>query len=229
MSHILLVEDDPAVLHRLQATIELGGFTSSHTVSAAEALRRVKAEQFDAILLDLGIPDLSGPHLIEKIRAVSDVPVIVISGGWDEAAIIAALDSGADDFVAKPFVRSELLARIRVVLRCYAALRGEPANAAPILIEPPDNPIIQRPIKHGEMVDRLIRHLRSRRSRLVPSHEIISVVWGADKQRTEKNLRVLMVAARRKLKARGQRFEIINVHGRGYRIAPTAPSPPTVR
>jgi len=219
MSHVLLVEDDPAVLHLLQATADYGGFTSSQAVSAAETLRRVRSEPFDAILLDLGLPDLAGSHLIEEIRALSDIPVIVVSGRSDEPTRIAALDAGADDFVSKPFMPGELLARVRAAMRRYTTVPGEQPDAPGELAEErPSSFTTHRTIKRGSMEDRLIGFLRAREGELVTSDDIIASVWGPDKQRTEKNVRVLVAMVRRKLKAQGQPFEIINEHGRGYRI-----------
>jgi two-component system, OmpR family, KDP operon response regulator KdpE len=214
MSHVLLVEDDPAVLQVLQAMAEFGGFTSSQAVSATEALQRIKTQSFDAILLDSGVQDLGGPHLIEAIRAVSDVPLIVVSGKSDQQSIIAALDAGADDYVAKPFMPGELLARIRAALRRYAVLPRDVPKPVK------SSGKASRRLRRGTKADLLVGFLRSRQGELVRSDEIISAVWGADKKRTERNLRVLLSSVRRELKAQGQPFEIINEHGRGYRLVP---------
>src|SRR4051812_9708680 len=105
---VLLIEDDPAVLHMLQATVEYGGFTSGQASSASEALDRLAAHPFDSVLLDLGLPDVEGRHLIEEIRRHSDIPILVVSGRVDEQTRIEALDAGADDFVPKPFLPGEL-------------------------------------------------------------------------------------------------------------------------
>lgn len=214
MAHVLLVEDEPAVLQLLQSTLELGGFTSSQTVSATEALHCIEAQSFDAILLDSGVSDLGGPPLIEAIRAVSEVPLIVVSGQSDQPTMIAALDAGADDYVAKPFMPGELLARIRAVLRRYAV--------APRDVPKPAEPLgrASRGFRRGSKGDRLIRLLRSRQREMVPSSEIISAVWGRNKQRGERNLRVLVSMVRRELEAQGGSLVIINVHGRGYRMVP---------
>src|SRR5947208_395666 len=127
MAHVLLVEDDPAILHLLRATAEFGGFTSSQALSATDALRRIRIESFDAILLDLELGDLSGSKLIEIIRAVSDSPLIVLSERLDVPAIIAALRAGADDFAVKPFMPRELLARLRVAMWRHAPLDHGPS------------------------------------------------------------------------------------------------------
>src|SRR5687767_1228904 len=114
---VLIVEDDPAILHLLTATLDYGGYASDSATTAVEALSRIGTDAPAAVLLDLGLPDLPGSRLIETIRETSDVPIIVVSGRADEETKIRALDAGADDFVPKPFLPGELLARIRAALR----------------------------------------------------------------------------------------------------------------
>jgi DNA-binding response OmpR family regulator len=220
MTHVLLVEDDPAVLHVMQATLAFGGITSCQVQSATDALRRIKAESFDAILLDLELPGFAGPQLIQIIRAVSDSPLIAFSGEFDAATINGALSAGAHDFAAKPFMPRELLARIYVAIWRHAQGCDRTVRAEP---DPSDS----RPAKlttiqaqrRGSMEDRLIDLLRSRGRELISSAEIIASVWGKEKKRTDRNLRVLVARTRSKLKAEGQAFEIINEHGRGYRLS----------
>jgi two-component system, OmpR family, KDP operon response regulator KdpE len=216
--HILLVEDDPSNLYMLQAAIEFEGFTTSQAESAAEALRKIESDPIDVVLLDLGLPDLAGSHLIERIRALSDVPLIVVSGRADEASKIAALDAGADDFVQKPFMHGELLARVRAILRRYDRTRNARAP------EEPDCPVPalreQRKNRASPMRDRLLDLLRSREGEIVPVPEIVAELWGTGGSAKERNLRVLVATVRTQLLAEQLPFEIINVHGRGYRLVP---------
>jgi two-component system KDP operon response regulator KdpE len=220
MPNILLVEDDPTNLYMLQATIEFGGFTTTHAVSATEALRKIGSDRIDAVLLDLGLPDLAGSHLVERIRALADVPMIVVSGRSDEPSKIAALDAGADDFVQKPFMHGELLARVRAVLRRYGRTRNEPAPKEPQR----SLPAIRRRRKNAAspMRQRLLAVLRSHEGEIVSAGKIISEVWGRNSRNKERNLRVLVATTRMQLLADGQRLEIINVHGRGYQMVPMA-------
>lgn len=220
MTHVLLVEDDPAVLHLLRATVEFGGITSSQAQSATDALRRLKRESFDAILLDMELADFRGPQLIQIIRAVADSPLIVLSERSDAATISDALNAGADDFAAKPFMPRELLARICVAMWRHPVDRHQPVRAQPPPVESAATGFVTlRTPKRGCMEDRLISLLHSRGRALVSSAEIIASMWGTEKKRTDRNLRVLVTRTRSKLKAEGQAFEIINEHGRGYRLA----------
>jgi two-component system KDP operon response regulator KdpE len=220
MPHILLVEDEPTNLYMLQAAIRFEGFTTSQAASAAEALQAIARDSIDAVLLDLGLPDLTGSHLVERIRALTDVPIIVVSGRSDEPSKIAALDAGADDFVEKPFMHGELLARVRAVLRRYDRTRHLRAAREPQRHVPD----IRRPRRNAAspMRERLLAVLRSREGEAIPASEIISSVWGSDGRDKARNLRVLVAMTRTQMLAEGQPFEIVNVHGRGYRMVPLA-------
>lgn len=123
-AQVLVVEDDAALLAMLQAALTYGGFGSDAVSRGADALTAVQSGRFDAILLDLGLPDCEGGELLPRLRSLSDLPIIVVSGRGSERDKIEALDLGADDFVAKPFLPGELLARIRAALRRYAARHG---------------------------------------------------------------------------------------------------------
>src|SRR5262245_52163442 len=197
---VLLIEDDPAVLHMLQATVEYGGFTAEQASSASEALDRLASHAFDSVLLDLGLPDVEGRQLIQEIRRRSDIPILVVSGRDDERTRIEALDAGADDFVPKPFLPGELLARMRAAMR-----RHDPGAVEAARSEEPDAPgssfATYRTIRPGSMEEKLLTFLRIREGELVTSDDIISSVWGRDKTRTERNVRVLVAMLRRKLKA----------------------------
>lgn len=116
-ARLLLVEDDPALLAVLKATVTHGGF-ASHAVSTASAAElALQGGGYDALLLDLGLPDAEGDELLPRLRSLTDIPMIVVSGRAAERDKIDALDRGADDFIAKPFLPGELLARVRAALR----------------------------------------------------------------------------------------------------------------
>ncbi|HYE29114.1 MAG TPA: response regulator transcription factor [Allosphingosinicella sp.] len=147
-ARILLVEDDPAVLAILAAAVAFGGFASASVSRGEDALLALKAGQFDVLLLDLGLPDCEGGDLLSRLRAFSDIPIIVVSGRGTERDKIEALDLGADDFVAKPFLPGELLARIRAALRRAASRRSAspaedpartPLRVGAMTLDPLDN------------------------------------------------------------------------------------------
>jgi two-component system KDP operon response regulator KdpE len=114
---ILVVEDEPPIRRLLRTTLSAHDYRIIEATNGAEALSALRHHRPDLVLLDLGLPDIDGLVLIGKIRAQGPVPIVVLSSRGDEAAKVTALDSGADDYVTKPFGADELLARIRAALR----------------------------------------------------------------------------------------------------------------
>jgi DNA-binding response OmpR family regulator len=142
------VEDDPGLLAVLQASLSYGGFASEAVSKGEDAVRALQQRSFDGVLLDLGLPDCEGGELLPRLREMSNIPIIVVSGRGTERDKIEALDLGADDFVAKPFLPGELLARIRAALRRYRQKEGQGAAADPardplrigaLVLDPVDN------------------------------------------------------------------------------------------
>src|SRR6266851_2259278 len=114
---ILIVEDEPPIRRLLRATLVAHDHRTLEAATGAEALSAMRHHRPDLVLLDLGLPDIDGQALIGRIRALSPVPIVILSSRGDEAAKVAALDSGADDYITKPFGADELLARLRAALR----------------------------------------------------------------------------------------------------------------
>jgi two-component system KDP operon response regulator KdpE len=216
--HLLLVEDDPATLHVLEATLEYGGFASDVATTALDALQRLNDRSYDAVLLDLGLPDLDGSHLIKTLRTNSDVPIMVVSGRGTEQDKIASLDLGADDFVAKPFLPGELLARIRAVLR----RRGPSlAMAANDIIEENDGPAPAIPdgdVRFARLEGNLFKLLEGRGDDVVTYDDIIEAIWGREKPRGQSHVRVLVGQLRRKLELQNSPYKIRSERGAGYRL-----------
>jgi two-component system, OmpR family, KDP operon response regulator KdpE len=119
---ILIIDDEPQIHRFLKHSLAAAGYHLLHAETAAVGLAAFSAHKPDIIVLDLGLPDLDGKAVIGQIRQTSQTPIIVLSARDQEAEKIAALDLGADDFVAKPFGIGELLARIRVCLRANRAI-----------------------------------------------------------------------------------------------------------
>jgi two-component system KDP operon response regulator KdpE len=114
---ILIVEDEPPIRRLLRATLVGQDYRTLEAATGKEALTALRHHRPDLVLLDLGLPDIDGLALIEKIRIAGPLPIVVLSSRGDEAAKVAALDAGADDYVTKPFGADELMARIRAALR----------------------------------------------------------------------------------------------------------------
>ncbi|CAK7038772.1 DNA-binding response regulator [Tissierella sp. P1] len=114
---IMIVEDEEAISEFISVKLELQGYRTLKAVNGQEAISLASSHCPDLILLDLGLPDMDGMEVIESIRSWSLVPVIIVSARHEEKFIISALDSGADDYITKPFNNAILMARIRTALR----------------------------------------------------------------------------------------------------------------
>ena len=114
---ILIVEDEPPIRRLLRTTLGANDYRTQEAATGGEAMSALRHHRPDLVLLDLGLPDIDGLQLIGQIRKLAPVPIVVLSSRGDEQAKVAALDSGADDYVTKPFGADELLARIRAALR----------------------------------------------------------------------------------------------------------------
>jgi two-component system, OmpR family, KDP operon response regulator KdpE len=120
---ILVIDDEPAMVGAVAALVGSVGHRVSAAYDGHEALRRLEADKPDLVILDLAMPGMDGVAVCSAIRAEGDTPIIVLSGESDERAKVEVLDTGADDYVTKPFGKDELLARIRAVMRRRAAPR----------------------------------------------------------------------------------------------------------
>jgi DNA-binding response OmpR family regulator len=126
---ILIVDDEPQIHRFLHPSLVVSGYEVLMALTGQHALRALTTNRPDAVLLDLGLPDMDGKAVIEQIRKRSDVPIIVLSARDREAEKIAALDLGADDYLNKPFGIGELLARLRSLLRRRPATAFEAGGA----------------------------------------------------------------------------------------------------
>ena len=125
---VLIVEDDPAIRRFLRVSLVESGYRVIETGSGQEAMRRLRLDTPDIIILDLGLPDVDGLDIIREVRQTSPVPIVVLSSRADERGKVEALDLGADDYVTKPFGMNELIARLRTALRHRLHQHGEPAR-----------------------------------------------------------------------------------------------------
>src|SRR3954465_1702181 len=134
---VLVVDDEVQIRRFLRAGLELDGFVVQDAETGSDALKFVTLKQPDLVILDLGLPDMDGSDVLERLRAWSSVPLIVLSVRSSEAEKVRLLESGADDYVVKPFGMAELLARVGVALRRRRhAVSGEPiVKTGPLTID----------------------------------------------------------------------------------------------
>jgi two-component system, OmpR family, KDP operon response regulator KdpE len=180
MPTVTLVEDDERIRKPLRAALEELGYAVRAAPNAVQALREVTAEPGDVVVLDLGLPDMDGHALLKMLRAISSVPIIITTARDDETEIVRNLDSGADDYMVKPFSAVQLDARIRAVMR-----RARPGQQdGPILIgELEIDSRLHRALLAGRELAltrkefELLQYLAARRGTVVTKRELLVEVW----------------------------------------------------
>lgn len=181
MTRVLVVEDDPNIGRLLQRTLTDRGDVVTLARTGADGLTAAISEQPEIVLLDLGLPDLSGLQVLSMLRAVSSVPVIVVTAQDDDKTVVKALDSGADDYLVKPFASAQLGARIRAVLRRAGASVD---SATPLVIGGLSiNPANREARLDGVTLELtrkefdLLWTLASRAGEVVTKTELLAEVW----------------------------------------------------
>lgn len=221
---LLIVDDEPQILRALTPALQAAGYVVETSASAAEALSVLAAEPCDAILLDLGLPDMDGKEVIARVREWSDAPIIVLSARDVESEKIAALDAGADDYVNKPVAMGELLARLRAAQRGRDRRFSSQARvrAGDLEVDFPQ----RRVTIQGEQVHLtpreydLLRVLARHAGRVVTHRQLIAAVWGPGAQVDAQFVRVLVGQLRQKVEAEPASPRLITTEpGLGYRLA----------
>ena len=221
---ILLIEDDDQIRRFLRPTLAAENYRLHEAVTAAEGMAQAAARQPDLVLLDLGLPDGDGLTVIEEIRAWSAMPILVISARGQERDKIAALDAGADDYIAKPFATGELLARIRAALRRSARVGAQASTvfrAGPIEVDFEKRLVTVNGLEtHLTPIEfKLLQTVIRYAGRVVTQRQLLNEVWGPNHVEQSQYLRVYMGQLRRKLEADPARPQYLRTEpGVGYRF-----------
>jgi two-component system KDP operon response regulator KdpE len=221
VTSILLVDDETALLRTLSMNLRARGYDVLTSENGEDALATVRQDSPDVVILDLGLPDISGVEVLRQLRGWSAVPVIVLSARHGSDDKVEALDVGADDYVTKPFGIDELLARLRAAVR-----RSGPADSAVMesgglridlagrRIWRDSDEVRLTPTEWG-----LLAALVTRPGRLVGQRQLLQEVWGPAYEKETNYLRVYMANLRRKLEADPSRpRHLITEPGMGYRF-----------
>jgi two-component system, OmpR family, response regulator MprA len=215
---VLVVEDDEAIADVLRRTLRQEGHEVRSSGDGIEALRA--AEEFvpDLVILDLGLPGLDGVEVLRRLRQESDVPILILTARADLDDRVTGLDSGADDYLVKPFERQELLARMRALMRRRPP-RGSAALVVSDLLLNPDTREVSRGGRPIELTNRefeLLEYLM-RNERLVVSRErLLEEVWGYDPMAMTNTIDVFISNLRRKLEQEGEPRLLETKRGAGY-------------
>ncbi len=221
---VLVIDDEPQILRALRINLSVRGYEVTTAADGAAALKAAAEHKPDVVILDLGLPDMSGIEVLEGLRGWLTAPVIVLSARTDSSDKVEALDAGADDYVTKPFGMDEFLARLRAAVR-----RGAAASET-------DQPVIEtdsftvdlaakKVIRHGDevhltptewgMLEMLVRN----RGKLVGRDELLKEVWGPAYAKETHYLRVYLAQLRRKLEDDPSHpRHLLTETGMGYRF-----------
>lgn len=202
MADVLIIEDDATIRTALVRALTARSHSTMTSPTALDGLQSLVAHRPDVVLLDLGLPDLDGASLLAMIRAVSDVPVIVVSARDDGEGIVRLLDAGADDYLVKPFAADQLEARIRAVLR-----RTEPARpAGPMTVGGLVVDVRSRvaeldgvPLELSPKEFELLAYLAEHPGEVVSKRELLAKVWNQPYGGADKTVDVHLHWLRRKL------------------------------
>jgi two-component system response regulator PhoP len=218
---ILVVEDEPALQQQLKRDLEAQDYTVDATGDGKEALYFATDYPFDAAVVDLGLPGLSGLEVIARLRAKgSRLPILILTarGRWQDK--VQGLEAGADDYLTKPFQMEELLARLRALLRRAAGSAQDILQCGPITL----NLSAQQVSVNGSEVEltsfeyRLLEHLARSRGRVLSKDDLAAHLYPHDEERDSNVIEVLIGRLRRKLDPDGTLQPLETLRGRGYRF-----------
>lgn len=223
-SPIVLVIDDEVQIRRfLRTGFELNGFVVHEAGSGTEGIRAATLRPIDIVIVDLGLPDMDGSEVVERIRSWSTVPIIVLSVRSSEAQKVRLLEIGADDYVVKPFGIAELLARVRVALRRQSrAASGEPAvTVGPLTIDLAARAVTLNGVRLALTPKeyRLLQVLAQHAGNVVTHQHLLKEVWGSIHMQDTHYLRIFVRKLRQKIEPNADSPKILATElGVGYRL-----------
>jgi DNA-binding response OmpR family regulator len=215
---VLVVEDDEEIAQTLQRSLRLDGYEVRIAGDGLDALDQAAAYHPDLVILDLGLPKLDGIEVARRLRAADDVPILMLTARDALEARVEGLDSGADDYLVKPFERQELLARLRALLRRRPP-RGSASLGVGDLSLNPDTHEVRRGTRNIDLTQRefeLLEYLMRNERIVVARQRLLEEVWGYDPFATTNTIEVFVSNLRRKLEAGGEPRLLHTIRGAGY-------------
>jgi two-component system KDP operon response regulator KdpE len=221
---VVLIEDEPQIRRFLRNVLPGEGYALYEAESGQRGLVEAAVRKADVVILDLGLPDMDGVQVVQRLREWSPVPVIVLSARTQEADKVAALDAGADDYLTKPFGVSELLARLRVALR--HASRGPEGTqvfeSGPLKVDLASRrvEVDGREVHLTPIEYRLLCTLVRNAGKVITHRQLLKEVWGPSHVEHSHYVRIYMAQLRKKLEADpAQPRFLLSEPGVGYRLA----------
>jgi two-component system response regulator MprA len=222
MGRVLVVEDDAEIADVLRRTLRQEGHEVRSAGDGVEALQLAEDFVPDLVILDLGLPKLDGVEVCRRLRAESDAPILILTARTDTDDRVEGLDSGADDYLVKPFERKELLARMRALMRRRPP-RGTAALSVADLRLNPDTREVHRGDRPIELTNRefeLLEYLAHNQKLVVSRERLLEEVWGYDPTDETNTIDVFISNLRRKLEGGGEERLLHTKRGAGYVLRP---------
>jgi DNA-binding response OmpR family regulator len=223
---ILIVDDDAPLRHSLAEQLQLHEeFLPTEAGTAAEALECAKAHYFDAVLLDVGLPDMDGRELCRLMRRAGvRAPILMITGADGEADTILGLDSGANDYITKPFRMNVLLARLRAQLRQHELSEDAVFTIGPYTFRPSAKMLIdesgRKKVRLTEKETAILKYLYRAGERTIGREILLNEVWGYNSGVTTHTLETHVYRLRQKIERDPTKAEILVTEPGGYRLVP---------
>jgi len=221
----VVIEDDAQIRRFLKVTLEENGFRYVEAETAKQGLIQCETQMPDLVILDLGLPDLDGLEVIERVREWTKVPIVVLSARGQEKDKVAALDAGADDYLTKPFGVDELMARIRVALRHSARPQGAEGETVfrhkglEIDLDKRVVTVSGKEVHLTPIEYRLLATLAKHAGKVLTHRQLLVEVWGPNAEFEHQYVRVYMNQLRHKIEAEPARPKyLITETGVGYRL-----------
>jgi two-component system, OmpR family, KDP operon response regulator KdpE len=224
-ARVMVVDDEPQIRRSLQVNLETHGYAVETAASAEEALTAFGNRRPDLLIVDLIMPGMGGTELVSRIRGCSSIPIIVLSALGEEPRKVAALETGADDYMTKPFGMDELLARIRSLLRRAAGAFGaQPvfvAGGLAVNFDRREVTVDSKPVKLTPTEYDLLKYMIEHADKVLTHRMLLLAVWGQAYVDQAQYLRVFVGQLRRKLEKNPTRPRfILTDPGVGYRFSP---------
>ena len=225
MPHILIVEDEAAIADTLLYALQAEGFATTWVTLAGEALALQERQPADLLILDVGLPDISGFEACKRLRRFSEVPVIFLTARDAEIDRVVGLEIGADDYVVKPFSPREVAARVKAILKRMAprpaALEGPRRAAVPGRRGARADPLPRHPLNLTRHEFRLLQTLLGQPERVFSREQLLDALGVASEAGYERNIDSHIKSLRAKLRQVNERGEAIQTHrGLGYSYSP---------
>jgi DNA-binding response OmpR family regulator len=223
---ILIVDDDSALRHSLSEQLQLHEeFSAAEAETAAQALELAKHQHFDAILLDVGLPDMDGRELCRLMRRSGvRAPILILTGADSDADAILGLDSGANDYITKPFRLNVLLARLRAQLRQHELSEDAVFTIGPYTFRPSAKLLIdetgRKKVRLTEKETAILKYLYRAGDKIIGRETLLNEVWGYNAGVTTHTLETHVYRLRQKIERDPAKAQILVTEPGGYRLVP---------